>query len=377
MQKLEITVSKSELLHKLKAASKVINPSNKVVPAHSNFLFEIGPELTVTGADSAGNITATVDCSYGEPADKIIFMADAKTLLDGLRELPEQPLSIFYDTEKDGMEVFHTSGKYKIRTSADWSGFATLKMDATVSTLVKMDTGQFIDGIKSVHNFAGVDELRPMVTAIYIGCKNYNLTFCATDSSSMALLDKEASLDMPDFELALPQKAAKSLIDLAKDGEVELEVGPKNVAFYFSDYKIIYRLIEGRYFNFRSIIPTNNNKKFTVSKDTICASLRRVSVFANKNSSLIELVLSDNQLKMTGKDIDFDQLAEEVVTGSFNDSESLSIGFKAGLLQKCLEAIETEDIVMSFSDPTRACLIRPDDVNIRQTILIMPMMINV
>ena len=375
--KLEITVSKSELLRQMKAAAKVINPSSKLIPAHSNFLLEIGSEFTVTGADSAGNITATIDCSYSEPAEKIVLMADAKTLLDGLKELPEQPLTIYLNSEKDGMEIFHSSGKYHIGTNADCSGFATLKMDSTVSTLVKFDTEQFIEGIKSVHNFAGVDELRPMVTAIYIGSKNYNLTFCATDSSSMALLDKETSLDTPDFEMALPQKAAKSLIDLAKDGELEIEIGPKNVAFYFSGYKIIYRLIEGRYFNFRSIIPTNNNKKFRVSKDSICGSLRRVSVFANKNSSLVELIITESQLKMTGKDVDIDQLAEEVVPGIFNESEALAIGFKAGLLQKCLEAIETEEIVMSFSDATRACLIRPDDVNIAKTVLIMPMLINV
>lgn len=374
--KLEITVSKSELLYKLKAASKVINSSNKVNPLWDNFLFEIGPELTVTGADATGNITATVDCIFSEPAEKVVFMADSKTLLDGLKELPEQPLTIYFDSEKNGMDVFHMSGKYQIRTNPEASAFSTLKMDSTVSTLVKLTAEELINGIKAVHHFAGVDELRPMVTAIYMGCKNYNLTFCATDSSSMALLDVNARFDIPEFELALPQKASKSLIDLVKDGDVEIEVGSKNVAFYFSDYKIIYRLIEGKYFNFRSIIPTNNGKKFRVDKECICSSLRRVSVFANKNSSLVELVLSEKQLKMTGKDIDYDQLAEEAVPGSFNDTETLSIGFKSGLLQKCLEAIETEELVMSFSDPTRACLIRPDDVNIMKTILIMPMLIN-
>ena len=75
--KLEITVSKSELQNKLKAVSRVINPSNKVNPAHGNFLFEIATEFDVTGADESGNITVTVDCMFAEPQEKWSFLVDS------------------------------------------------------------------------------------------------------------------------------------------------------------------------------------------------------------------------------------------------------------------------------------------------------------
>jgi len=107
MQKLEITVSKNELLTKLKAVSRVINPSNKVITSHSNFLFEIGAELKVTGACEAGNITVKIACEFPASENEITFMADAKTMLEGLRELSEQPLKLCFNPETYSFEIYH------------------------------------------------------------------------------------------------------------------------------------------------------------------------------------------------------------------------------------------------------------------------------
>jgi len=165
MQKLEITVSKSELLGKLKAVSKVINPSNKVVPAHSYFLFEISEEFDVTGADQSGNITATVDCRFSEPEEKLSICVDSKTMLDGLRELPEQPIELIF--EKKGTSysttIIHQSGKYKIQTS-DSEGFSLVKNADTSTKLVKINSAHLLRGIKTVHEFTSTKHQYPCAT---------------------------------------------------------------------------------------------------------------------------------------------------------------------------------------------------------------------
>lgn len=382
--KVEITVSKSELLFKLKAVSKVINSSNKVVPAHANFMFEIGSEVKVTGADESGNITATIDCRFNEPESTFSFLAETKTMLDGLRELPEQPLTIEINSENNWFTIFHQSGKYKIQ-SHNTEGFSLAKIDATVSKLITINSLDFMKGIKMVSPFAGNDELRPIMMTVFIESRKGNLSFCATDASTMALLDlwPDATVDsfeFNDFEVALPVKIARIVADLmARDQKIELEITDKNVAIYFGEYRIVYRLIEGRYFNYRSIIPNAsvNNKILSANTSEVVSSLRRASVFANKTSSLVELNITGDKLRITGRDNDMDQLADETLAASFNQSEPFTIGFGCNLLLKCLEAVETEDLRMSFSEPTRACLIRPDDVNIGQTLLIMPLLINV
>lgn len=375
----EITVSKNELLSKLKAVSKVINTSNKVTPAHSNFLFEIGPEFKVTGADAAGNITATVDCQKNEPEKPFSFLVETKTILDGLKELPEQPLRLEIENNGKLFTVYHQSGKYKIQTFPE-EGFSLLHIDTTVSKLAKLPGKHFIGGIKAVQQFAGNDDLRPIMMTVFIESIKANLSFCATNGSTLAVMDTAPDdIEFNDFNVALPVKLARIVSEMiALDDEVELEITSKNVALYFGAFKAIYRLTEGNYPDFRKIIPnpTVNRRVLRTNTKEFVSALRRASIFANKNSSLIELALTEHQVKITGKDIDHDQLAEETLSGYFDKEGEFTIGFGSALLLKCIEAIETDEITMYFSEPSKACLVRPDDANIMKTILIMPLEIN-
>lgn len=377
--KLEITVPKSELQNKLKAVSRVINPSSKVNPAHGNFLFEIGVEFDVTGADEAGNITATVDCNFSEPEEKWSFLVDAKTTTDGLRELPEQPLTLLF--EKNGSvystSILHQSGKYKIQTTSS-ELFAVVKNKSTVSTLVKLKSEHLLHGIKSVYQFVATDDLRPIMTGIFVKSVSANLSFCASNSAIMAMLDyAPEGTPFTDFEFVIPAKLAKMIIDLVtKETEIYLEIGEKNVTVSFGDVKIVYRLIEGKYPNYRSIVPKGNDKHLIANTSDVTAALRRTSVFASSASSPVRLHLTDSKLNLINLDSDDSQFADENLPVNYSGSE-LKIGFATNSLMKCLETIETEDVRMSFSDPNRACLITPDDVNLGLTVLIMPLTINV
>jgi len=187
---LEIQVSKSELQNKLKAVSRVINLPNKVNPVLENFLFEILTSFDVTGANQSGNITATVDCRFSEPEEKWSFCVDSKTMLDGLRELPEQPITLIFEKKEKvySTTILHQSGKYKIQTSNN-EGFSVVKNADVTSKLVKIGSADFLRGIKAVHEFVSNDELRPVMMGIYIHSVKGNLSFCASTGSTMAVLD--------------------------------------------------------------------------------------------------------------------------------------------------------------------------------------------
>ena len=376
---LEITVSKSELQNKLKAVSRVINPSNKVLPAHGNFLFEIGTEFDVTGADEAGNITVTVDCRFPEPEEKWSFLVDSKTTMDGLRELPEQPLTLLF--EKNGSvystSILHQSGKYKIQTTGS-ELFSVVKNASTVSTLVQIKSEHLLHGIKSVYQFVATDDLRPIMTGIFVKSVSANLSFCASNSAIMAMIDfAPEGTQFNDFEFVIPAKLAKMIMELvSKEPEIDLEIGEKNVTVSFGDIRIVYRLIEGKYPNYRSIVPKNNDKLLIANTSDVTAALRRTSVFASSPSSPVRLHASKSKLNMINLESDINQFADENVAADYRNSD-LVIGFATNSLMKCLETITTEDVRMSFSDPSRACLITPDDINLGLTVLIMPLTINV
>lgn len=375
----KITVSKNELQNKLKAVSKVIKPSN-LIPQHNSFLFEISEVLKVTGADEMGSITSKVDCVISESTN-LSFLIEAKLFLDGLKELPEQPIEIQV-LEKNGyflITVTHSSGTYEMHGS-DSSGFSKVEVYNLDMTTIEMeDSNLLVSGIKKVYHFAGNDEIRPILSSVYIESRDGRLIFVSTNTSTMAVYECTPDLPFSDFDFILPVKIAKIISDLLSgDESVELNITCKNVAFITDNFSINYRLLEGKYPNYRSIIPTGNDKILNCGTSGMVPALRRTSIFANRNSQLIILKANNSLLEISGKDTDLQNSAVEKIPVHYSANEPIEIGFKSDFLIKCLETVETEDVSLSFSDPTRACLISPvDEIGGRLTVLIMPMLVNI
>ena len=87
---MNFTVSSSALSSRLSAISRVINPK-AIYPILEDFLFRIeGGKLTVTAADNDTTLETVVDIVESDKDGQIAL--PAKTLLDALKEIPEQPL---------------------------------------------------------------------------------------------------------------------------------------------------------------------------------------------------------------------------------------------------------------------------------------------
>ena len=83
---MEITVSKTALLDKLKSIGRIIQPKNSI-PAYDNFLFVVDEFgiILVTAGEEGGRISTNID-GKTDFTDRS-FMANAKTLLDGLKDI--------------------------------------------------------------------------------------------------------------------------------------------------------------------------------------------------------------------------------------------------------------------------------------------------
>ena len=72
-----------------------------------------------------------------------------------------------------------------------------------------------------------------------------------------------------------------------------------------------------------------------------------------------------------------DQFVEDTLQAT-NNCPDFKTGFAINSLTRCIEAIPTDNVQMTFSEPKKACLITPyDDVNVGLTVLIMPLDINI
>jgi DNA polymerase-3 subunit beta len=162
-----------------------------------------------------------------------------------------------------------------------------------------------------------------------------------------------------------------------EQGDVQIDFDDRNAIFTMENYRMICRLIEGRYPNYNSVIPQDNPHRATVDRQLLISALRRVSVFSSQASSLIKLQLDTDQIHISAQDVDFSTSAEEKLACQYSGKQ-MSIGFKSTFLIDILNNISSQDVVLELADPSRAGVIVPAEQTEDEDVLmlIMPMMLN-
>ncbi len=370
-------ISSSLFLNHLQAVSRVISSKN-TLPILDNFLFQLkASELTITASDLETTLITKVQVESASGDGEVAI--DAKRITTILKEFPEQPLTFNIDNDSLHVDIVSENGKFSIvgQNGGDFPQLPEIKGDAlSISLAAEI----FLQGVSKTIFAASDDELRPVMTGIYIELSPENMTFVASDAHKLVRYRRNDVKADASASFILPQKPASLLKNILpkNDTAVNLQFDQKNAVIEFNGYKLVCRLVEGKYPNYEAVIPKDNPNKLTIDRLDFYNSLRRVSVFSNQASNLIKLALTPNQLTISAQDIDFSISAHERVKCQF-DGDDLEIGFKSLFLIEILSNLSTSDVVVNLSDPTRAGILLPLEAESEDEdvlMLLMPMMIN-
>lgn len=373
---MKFVVSSTALLSHLQAISKVINSKN-TLPILDCFLLELkGNTLSLTASDAETRLVTSIEVQDSDGDGK--FAVNAKNLLDPLKELPDQPLTFEINDENLETFIYFHNGKYNFvgQNGEEYPQPKELKDSAINFTI---DPQILFSGINRSLFASADDELRPVMNGVYFDITTDDLTFVASDGHKLVRCKTLAAKGSERASFILPKKPANLLrAILPKESEaVEIKFDENNAYIKMSGYTMTCRFIEGRYPNYNSVIPQNNENKVVLERQTFLNALKRVSVFSNQASNLIKLQLSNNNIIISAQDIDFSTAAEETIPCQYAGT-SMNIGFKSSFLIEILNNIPSAEISLELSDPSRAGLIIPqeNEENEDLLMLLMPMMLN-
>ena len=373
---MKFVVSSTALLNHLQAISRVIISKN-TLPILNCFLFELSNgKLSVTASDTETTMSTSLMTNECDSDGR--FAISSKTILDALKELPEQPLAFEVNMDNLEITVQYLNGKYSVvgQNADEYPQAMSLGNNAV---RVDIEAGILLNGINRTLFATGDDELRPIMNGVYFDITTDDITIVASDGNKLVKDQTAAAKGNEKAAFILPQKPAALIKNLLpkETGIVSIEFDDRNAVFTLENYRMVCRLIEGRYPNYNSVIPQNNPNKITIDRLQFLSALRRVSVFSSQISSLVKLHLQDNQITISAQDIDFSTSAEESLNCQF-EGTPMSIGFKSTFLIDILNNIPSEEVVIQLADPSRAGVIIPSEQEENEMLLmlLMPMMLN-
>jgi DNA polymerase III subunit beta len=298
----------------------------------------------------------------------------ARLLLEVVRSLPEETVTLELRAQEQDVELISGSAKFHLRTLRS-EDFPTLP-GSDPSSRMTLPAQAFVETATQVSRSASKDETRPVLTGVLISAGGQELTMVATDSYRLSV--KHTTLESPlqsAIEANVPARALQELARIAQsmeESELTISLGQNQVVFEIGEVVLSSRLIDGQFPNYRQLLPESVDHELRLASAEIADVVRRISLLAQKNAPL-RLSFSEGELTVSAQTPDVGE-ASEMLPIPFS-GEPFEIGFNPEFLRDGLESVESDELVLKLISPLRPGLIESPDGG-EFVYLIMPIRLN-
>ena len=372
---MKFSVSSTIFCNRLQTVSRVQSSKNSLAILDC-ILFELSDGvLSMLASDSETTIKTSLPVGDAEGGGR--FAIESKQLINSIKEISDQPIVFNINTDTQQVEINYQNGKFNLmgQNAAEYP--VPVSGDGEYAQLT-LPANLLLDGLNRSLFATADDELRPQMNGVYFDITPDFTTLVASDGHKL-VRDRLLTVRGDEVHSFIMSKKPALLLKTVlpkEEGDVRISFNDRNANIELGAYQISSRLIEGRYPNYNSVIPTDNPFRVTVDRMALISALRRVSVFASAASSLIKLHIEDNNLTISAQDLDFSTSAEENILCEY-DGNPMSIGFNGPYLLEVLNSVASQDIVLELADPSRAGVIVPAEQSESEDliVLLMPMML--
>ncbi len=351
----------SQLFSKqIQSISGVIT-NNNTVPIINCFLFHLDENLlTIRATDLETTLVTKIEVESGRMEGLTDIAVPSKLILDTLKNLDDVPLTFSVDDATYGINITSGEGKYRL-AGKNPETFPNMP-EARETEVMTVPGSALVNAITRTSFAASTDEMRPQMGGIFCDITPENTTFVATDAHKLVRYRRSDIHSDNPTSFILPRKPVTMLRNILanqkEDQEVKLEFNNTNAFFTFDNFYIICRLVDGKYPNYDAAIPKENPNRLTVDRNSFLNTLRRVALFANQASHQVRLSIQERELVVSAEDLEFSNDASEKLPCQY-EGEPMEIGFNAKFLAEMVSNIDTEQILIEMSHPSRAGIIFP------------------
>jgi DNA polymerase-3 subunit beta len=385
---MKFIVGKTELFQCLQRIIGVI-PVKTTIPVLTNILFELeGERLRLTGTDLEVSIITFLNVR-GERDGSAAF--PAKKMFDIIRELPDLPISL--ETDKNNrLHLTTEKGQYKLAGEAS-DEYPHIASELFVSQ-INYPVPRFLRMIEKSLFAVSTDELRTTLMGVLLELRANELRMVATDGHRLVRIcdqsyshpgleekDAEAQATSPQgviLQAIMPIKALQLLMRNADQADqLDTAISENHITFRLGATTIYSKLINGQFPNYERVIPADNELRMIVDRDTLAASVRRATIFANQITHQIRVGLEPGKLTIMAEDVEVGGEARETL-GVQYEGDKMDIGYNAQYVLEILRHVDSEEALFKLRDPGSAAIIEPmqQQEGEQHMMLLMPIRLN-
>jgi DNA polymerase-3 subunit beta len=333
----------------------ILIQKNKLRLAATDLEVELVTETTLISSELDGAITVP-----------------AKKLLDICRNLSENTICEFYQ-KNDQLVLITNNSKFSLSTLPA-NQFPNMDTGTIISEVI-LKENDLKKLLEKTHFAMAQQDVRYYLNGLLFEISGDKMTIVATDGHRLAISNLTLINAIPEnINIIIPRKGVLELLRLlnSSDNEIKLQIGNNFVTIIFQNLIYISKLIEGRFPNYKTVIPKGGNKTLTVNKDNLRQALNRASILSHDKHHGIRAEITETIQKIFAMNSQNEE-SEEEISVAFTGNNPLEIGLNINYLQDVLSAISSSEVKMTFTDSNSSILIEANTLDDESLYVIMPM----
>ncbi len=350
----------------------------------SNVKIQVTNELlTITGSDLEVELVASLPLTEGACLQVGETTVPARKLVDICKSLPTAALIDFQITEDQRCILKSGNSRFVLGTlpAEDYPLLATENVQGTEVSVTQRELKRLFE--KTAFAMA-VQDVRFYLTGTLLEIDQTQLRAVTTDGHRLALCETAAtSTATQAVQAIVPRKAVGELQRLlsVEDEQLSLLIGREllNVTITIANrdkeqgditVRFTTKLIDGKFPDYRRVIPRGGDKVVMIAHDVFKQSLQRVAILSNEKLRGVFLNFNADSLQLRANNPEQDEAIEDLAI-QYADA-SLEMSFNAQYLIEVLSVLDGDDVSITMTEANQSVLVQ-DPTQQDQTYVVMPM----
>jgi DNA polymerase III subunit beta len=352
----KLQIVREELLKPLQQCLNIAEKKS-TLPILSYILLDFCDNtLSIAATDTEIQLTIVTTLQYKNPTCKITL--PGYKLLEICKGLSEGTLlSISVDAEK--AVVLAGKNRFTLLSlpAKDYPLFNDTA--ATVECKIAKEDLYYLLS-KTIFAMAAQD-VRHYLNGVLFNIEQDKLEVVTTDSHRLALAERKLLAGAGQNARALvPKNCISEILRVISHyaGDWLISFNEQQITFASQELTLVSKLINEQFIDFKKLIPRAGEKTLTVSCQELKQALTLAAILTNEKSRGVRLDLSNNQLKVTANNPEY-EAAETEIEVNF-PFDPFSVSFNVAYLLDIIGVTDEKYLSFSFSDGNGVVLVQPE-----------------
>lgn len=361
---MEFTCEKKDIQSGVSSVEKIV-ATRSTLPIIGNILFEANKHGLKL---SANNLEIGIEIGVKAKVSKEgAILLPAKTLAGVVSKLPDSTIG-FRLNENGTVRIAYKQSQFNLHAlPAD--EFPELPKIKEVRSLT-VDSELFLSLLKQVIFAVSSSEEKYVLAGVLIETgksglpgDSSNLRVVATDGYRLAKRGaKIGQTANNEISAIIPAKAAQEIIRICENrqpGEIKIGLAQEQISFQFEDVYLVSRLIQGKFPDYKQVIPKKSSTQITLTTKELLAAAERVAVVASGSANVTRFEVKNKTVHISAQTPDIGSI-DEALEAEIKGEEKIQAAFNIRLIIDALKVISADKIVFELNEGLSPGVIKPE-----------------